>query len=99
MHIQFLGCCVTAWWSSKEPKGSLHAQATPSSEFMQLYSRLSTRSRRAISRRTWHGRPYDYRPRGDLLVRLSKETGLSISGVYEQLQKERREILQYSEFQ
>ena len=61
---------------------------------MELYTRLSTRSRRAISRQTWRGRPYEYRPRGDLLQRLSRETSLSISAVHEALQKERREILQ-----
>lgn len=59
-----------------------------------LYQKLSSRSRRAMKRtRDRHGRPYEYRPRGNLLDRLSRETGLSLSAVYDQLMKERRELL------
>jgi hypothetical protein len=59
-----------------------------------LYPRLSTRSKRAITRRKkkW-GHPYHYSPRGDLLERLSSETGMSIDEVYFQLQRERQYLL------
>jgi hypothetical protein len=58
-----------------------------------LYSRLSTRSRRALvkTKKQW-GHPYHYNPRGNLLERLSRETGMTIEAVYIQLLRE-REIL------
>jgi hypothetical protein len=59
-----------------------------------LYSRLQTKSRRALLKvRGRFGRPYFYRPRGDLLQRLSRETGLSIEQVYVQLFREREILL------
>lgn len=59
-----------------------------------LYDRLSTRSKKAlVKQKTNWGNLYTYRPRGDLLQRLSKETGLSIPEVTAQLHKERFEIL------
>ncbi|MBW4680203.1 MAG: hypothetical protein KME19_08970 [Microcoleus vaginatus WJT46-NPBG5] len=60
---------------------------------MEFYSRLSTRSRRAFLRQHFHGRPYEYRPRGNLLARLASETGLSVAAVHEGLLKERRDAL------
>lgn len=55
-----------------------------------LYPKLSTRSRRAIRKtKTSFGRTYFYKPRGHLLERLSKETGLDVEAVYNQLMKER----------
>jgi len=38
------------------------------------------------------GRPYYYNPRGDLLKRLSEESGLSIEAVYHQLMREREAL-------
>ena len=59
-----------------------------------LYPRLCTRSRRAIVRTIKKfGWPYVYRPRGDLLERLSAETGMSREDVYRQLLAEREELL------
>jgi hypothetical protein len=58
------------------------------------YPKLSTRSRRAIckDKARW-GKPYHYSPRGTLLQRLSRELGMSIQEVYQQLQKERAFLL------
>jgi len=57
---------------------------------VKLYYLLSTRSKRAMvrERKKW-GHPYQYRPRGTLLERLSQETGMSIDQVYTQLMRER----------
>ncbi|WP_293303247.1 MULTISPECIES: hypothetical protein [unclassified Microcoleus] len=59
-----------------------------------LYPLLGTPSKRALLKETgkW-GRPYKYRPRGNLLVRLSKETGMSVEDVKKQLSRERRYFL------
>jgi hypothetical protein len=58
------------------------------------YHRLSTCSKRAISRRkTRFGRPYVYVPRGRLLTRLSKELGMSKSAIYNLLMEERDYLL------
>lgn len=60
-----------------------------------LYPKLGTCSRRAIRRsKTRYGRPYEYRPRGNLLRRLSHETGLSLDGVLDQLRDERAYLLE-----
>lgn len=59
-----------------------------------LYPKLGTQSRRAIARtRKRFGHPYTYKPRGDLLQRLSAETGMSIQDVYFQLLRERETLL------
>jgi hypothetical protein len=59
-----------------------------------LYRKLSTRSRRAIRRKiSRFGRPYEYRPRGNLLKRLSEESGLSKEQVLEKLMEERGYLL------
>lgn len=59
-----------------------------------LYPRLSTRSRRAIRRtKKSYGRPYEYRPYGNLVKRLSNETGQSSEWVMDQLLKEREFLL------
>jgi len=57
---------------------------------IELYYLLSTRSKRAMvrQRKKW-GHTYQYRPRGTLLERLSRETGMSIDQVYLQLMRER----------
>lgn len=58
------------------------------------YPLLSTRSKRAIlkTKKSW-GHVYWYNPRGDLLVRLSKQLNLPITKVVEQLEKEREFLL------
>lgn len=49
----------------------------------KIYNRLSTRSRRAITKvKKAYGKPYHYSPRGHLLVNLSKEFGISIDDAY-----------------
>lgn len=61
---------------------------------IQLYPKLATNSRKAflkVKRR--YGRSYHYKPRGDLLERLSKETGKTIDEVHEQLLRERAILL------
>lgn len=59
-----------------------------------IYPMLGTTSQRAMVRAASRfGRPYAYRPRGTLLNRLSKETGLSVEEVNSQIQRERRYLL------
>lgn len=59
-----------------------------------LYYRLGTCSRRSMLKtKKRYGRPKPYKPRGNLLQRLSKETGLSIDQVHEQLLRERAILL------
>ncbi|ANV84620.1 hypothetical protein AWQ21_09620 [Picosynechococcus sp. PCC 7003] len=59
-----------------------------------LYQKLSTRSRRSILRtKKRYGRPKPYKPRGQLLQRLAKETGWTIDQVHEQLLRERAVLL------
>ncbi|NJL21646.1 MAG: hypothetical protein HC895_13815 [Leptolyngbyaceae cyanobacterium SM1_3_5] len=59
-----------------------------------LWPLLATCSRRAIRRKTKRfGHPYTYKPRGDLLVRLSRQTGLTHEEVFFQLLREREELL------
>lgn len=61
---------------------------------LTLYPKLSTRSRRAMMRvRKFNGKPYYYSPRGNLLERLSEETGLNIDQCYHQLMEEREYLL------
>lgn len=61
---------------------------------LELYFMLGTKSRRAITKQTGKfGRNYNYRPRGDLLERLSDQTGKSKEEIYNQLQRERQELL------
>lgn len=61
---------------------------------LTLYPRLNTRSKKALTRKNgrW-GKPYLYRPRGHLLERLAKETGMSVSQVRSQLEKEREYLI------
>ena len=57
---------------------------------LTLYPRLSTRSKKALTRKNGYwGKPYIYRPRGQLLERLARETGMTINQVQSQLEKER----------
>ena len=59
-----------------------------------LYPKLSTRSRRAFWRAgSYQKRPYGYNPRGDLIERLSRETGQDFSTTREQLLRERHYLL------
>lgn len=59
-----------------------------------LYPQLGTTSKRALLRiRGNFGRPYTYRPRGNLLQRLARDNGLSIEATYRQLFEERRQLL------
>lgn len=59
-----------------------------------LYPRLGTTSKRAI-RRVKHrwGHPYEYRPRGNLIRRLSEETGYSYEWVQDRLMEERQYLI------
>jgi hypothetical protein len=62
---------------------------------LTLYPKLSSRSKKALTRKIgrW-GKPYYYRPRGHLLKRLARETGMTVSQVQSQLEKERDYLLQ-----
>ncbi len=55
-----------------------------------LYPKLKTFSRRALLRRT---PAHTYTPRRHLLKRLSRETGMTIGQVWEQLEREREYLL------
>lgn len=59
-----------------------------------LYPKLSTCSRRAIRRVNgrW-GTPYEYKPRGNLIRRLSEETGYSMEWVADRLMEERTYLI------
>jgi len=61
---------------------------------LTLYQKLSTRSKKALVKKKgcW-GKPYIYRPRGTLLLRLSRETGLTIDQVRSQLEREREYLI------
>lgn len=61
---------------------------------LTLYPKLGTNSQKALARKSgkW-GKPYTYRPRGTLLDRLGRETGMTISQVRSQLEKEREYLL------
>ena len=60
-----------------------------------LYPKLGTDSKKAVTRKSgrW-GKPYYYRPRGHLLERLARETGMTINQLRSQLEKEREYLLQ-----
>jgi hypothetical protein len=62
-----------------------------------FYPQLGTRSKRALMRRTRQThkapQPHKYRPKGTLLTRLARETGMTINQVHSQLQKEREYLL------
>jgi hypothetical protein len=62
-----------------------------------LYPKLGTLSKKALTRKTgrW-GNPYVYTPRGSLLQRLSQETGLPLSQVRSQLERERQYLLNHN---
>jgi hypothetical protein len=61
---------------------------------LRAYYLLSTRSRRAIAKTKGRfGRTYHYSPRSTLLVRLSRELGMSRDAVYSLLMQEREYIL------
>jgi len=55
-----------------------------------IYPLLGTTSRRAMVReKSKFGRAYVYRPRGNLLDRLSVDTGMSKDSVLRQIERER----------
>ncbi len=61
---------------------------------LTLYPKLSTRSKKALARKnSYWGKPYLYRPRGTLLLRLSRETGLTVDQVRSQLEREREYLI------
>lgn len=61
---------------------------------LRAYPKLSTRSKRAISRKkTVFGESYQYSPRANLLERLGKVLGLSKSATYSLLMEEREYLL------
>lgn len=60
---------------------------------MQVWSRLSTRSQRAMLRVFWRRRNYQYKPRGNLLNRLSSELGISKTQVIQIIHQERKMLL------
>jgi hypothetical protein len=61
---------------------------------LTLYPRLSTRSKKALTRKnSYWGKLYIYRPRGNLLERLARETGTTVNQVRSQLEKEREYLL------
>ena len=66
---------------------------------LTLYPKLGTDSKKALARKSgrW-GKPYLYRPRGRLLERLAKETGMSVSQVRSQLEKERKYLIAQQEY-
>lgn len=59
-----------------------------------IYPLLGTTSRRAMVRENgkW-GKPYVYRPRGDLLDRLSIDTGMPKDSVLRQIERERQYLI------
>jgi len=64
---------------------------------LKLYPMLGTDSKRALVRRfKKFGHPYHYSPRGDLLERLSRQTGMTMEQVYNQLHRERLFLLKDS---
>ena len=62
-----------------------------------FYPQLGTRSKRALLRRTRQThkgpQPHTYRPKGTLLVRLARESGMTVGQVWTQLDKEREYLL------
>jgi hypothetical protein len=59
-----------------------------------LYPKLSTRSKKALTKKVGYwGKPYLYKPRGTLLQRLARETGLTIDQVQSQLKQEREYLI------
>ena len=61
---------------------------------LRAYSRLSTRSRRAITRKlSRFGKKYQYTPRGRLLVRLAGELRMTKEAVFSLLMEEREYLL------
>jgi len=61
---------------------------------LTLYPRLSTRSKKALLRKnSYWGKSYVYKPRGHLLERLARETGMTIYQVQSQLEQEREYLI------
>jgi hypothetical protein len=59
-----------------------------------IYPLLGTTSRRAMVReKSRFGRPYVYQPRGNLLDRLSAETGMTKNAVLRQIARERQQLI------
>jgi hypothetical protein len=61
---------------------------------MIIYPLLGTTSRRAMVReKSRFGQPYNYRPRGTLLDRLSTEIGMPKDDVLRQIARERQHLI------
>jgi hypothetical protein len=59
-----------------------------------IYPLLGTTSRRAMLKaKSRFGRTYAYRPRGNLLNRLSQQTGMPVEQVLSQIGRERQYFL------
>lgn len=79
--------------ATKEPIGFQGDPGTSDME-LKLYGKLSTRSRRAMSRKQGRfGKPYHYHPRWNLVQRLSAETGMTAEQIYHQIYQERQYLL------
>lgn len=64
-----------------------------------IYPRLSTRSKRAIIReKKRYGHRYAYVPRYQLIERLKSELGWSTAEVLAQIARERKWLLQYTQY-
>ena len=61
-----------------------------------IYPLLHRKSQLAMKRvKTYGGKRYSYSPRAQLLRRLSKELGMSLEAVREQIERERAFLIQY----
>lgn len=69
---------------------------------IEIYSRLSTCSRRCMRRRYkkgWHHKKFVYSPRSTLVYRLMKELGWDFEKVRREIMRERRIILRLQGWQ
>jgi hypothetical protein len=65
------------------------------SDRVPIYCKATRKTRLCMRRkRTRYGNPYRYKPRADFLRRLAQETGNSIEQIKEQIQEERRYLLE-----
>lgn len=60
----------------------------------QIYQDLGTQSRKAIKKtKAKYGKPYSYRPRGDLLRRLALKYNKTEQDIYKELNRIRKFLL------
>lgn len=66
-----------------------------------FYQKLSSESKRAITHSLHQtrkdSRPYFYRPTYKLLIRLARESGMTVGQVWAQLEEEREYLLRQEE--